>query len=76
MSDYPIDEVLRNMERLARQGAECYVKFTCFGCGSRQTSDTPNVYSTGGYTCEECRVLTIPTGINFLLVWPTSKGDV
>lgn len=71
--DYPIAEVLANMERLIASGHECYVKFTCEKCGSRQTSDEPNVYHPTGYTCEECGHLTVPKGINFLAILKLKK---
>lgn len=53
-------------------GRTVYVKFTCVHCGSRQTSNTPNVIHTS-YTCEECTGITAlddlkRDGINFLLI--------
>lgn len=67
--DYPVEEVLKNIERLAAEGALCYVKWTCQGCGARCTANEPNTFHKGGYRHEECGYLTIPNGINFLLVW-------
>lgn len=66
--DYPVADVLHNMATKIERGHTCYVKFTCEGCGSRQTDAEPNRFCQGGYTCEECGHLTKPKGINFLLV--------
>lgn len=68
MSDYPVAEVLANMEAQANQGALCYVKYTCEGCQQRQTSDEANTWRQDGYICSECGHLTKPTMINFLLI--------
>ena len=68
MSDYPIEEVLDNIEKKAAQGFLCFVKYTCKGCGARNTSTEPNVFHSEGYVCQTCCHLTIPTAINFLLV--------
>ena len=68
MADYPIDEVLANIEKQAAQGFLCFVKYTCEGCGNRNTATDPNVFHPEGYICQTCHHLTIPKGINFLLV--------
>ena len=68
MADYPVIEVLANMEAQAKKGHLCYVKYTCEGCGSRQTSAEANTWHSEGYICEECKTLTKPKGINFLLM--------
>ena len=68
MGDYPIEEVLANIEKKAAQGFLCFVKYTCEGCGARNTSDEPNTFHAEGYICQGCGHLTVPTGINFLLV--------
>lgn len=64
--DYPVAEVMENMERLAEAGFFCYVKYNC-SCGSRQTSDEANTWRKDGYICSECGVLNKPDRINFLL---------
>lgn len=69
MADYPVEEVLANMERQIAKGATCYVKYTCVSCGSRQCSEEPNTWRPAGYECSECGHLTVPTGINFLVVF-------
>lgn len=67
-NDYPVEEVLANMEKQAANGALCYVKYTCEGCGARQTSEEANTWHADGYECEACGHLTKPTKINFMLV--------
>lgn len=74
MTDYPIEEVIKNMERLIASGHTCWVKFTCVHCGSRQTDAIPNRYCLGGYTCEECGKVTHPTAINFMAVLKINAG--
>ncbi len=71
--DYPVEEMLKEMEKWAAMGAECYVKFTCESCGSRQTASDANSWHPVGYTCEECGHLTVPKAINFMLVKQVSK---
>lgn len=66
MSDHPVDEVLASMEKLIAAGHDCYVKYTCENCGSRQCSEEANTWRVDGYTCSECQHVTKPTGINFL----------
>lgn len=73
MNNFPVAEVLANMERMARDGALCYVKYTCVGCGSRQTSDEANTWRQDGYVCSECNHLTKPTEINFMMVHTTPE---
>ena len=73
--NYPVAEVIKNMERMAAEGGECYVKYTCSGCGSRQTSDEANTWRVDGYECSECELLNKPTEINFMLVWLLPTGE-
>ena len=75
MSDFPVDEVLANMAEQAKKGALCYVKWTCRGCGDRCTADEPNIYHVGGYVHDKCGTLTVPTGINFLLIHASSHAQ-
>jgi predicted RNA-binding Zn-ribbon protein involved in translation (DUF1610 family) len=72
-TDYPVHEVLKNIERLAREGHQCYVKFTCESCGARQTAEDANTWHPAGYHCEECGHLTIPQMINFMFVSKSIK---
>lgn len=73
-NDYPVKEVLANIEEKAKEGWECFIKFTCSKCKSRQTA-SDNTWHPAGYTCEECGHLTVPTGINFLAVKKLKGGD-
>ena len=68
--DFPFDEVVQRADELIRGGAKVYFKFTCEGCGARQTFDVPNVaYKTG--KCEECGHITDieRNGMNYVLVY-------
>lgn len=49
-----IRPLLETMGNVILQGSECYVKFTCLHCGSRQTIDRANAIYTSG-VCEECK---------------------
>lgn len=74
--DYPVEEVLKNMEHWASKGALCFIKYTCVTCGSRQTSDEANTWRKDGYICSECGGLTVPKGINFMLALaPSANGE-
>jgi len=68
-NDYPIDECAQGAEKFISKGGKVYQKFTCAGCGSRQTMDVPNVFYTSG-KCEECSHSTdlTVTGCNYLVV--------
>lgn len=74
MTDYPIEEVLANIEKQAALGFLCFVKYTCDGCGARNTSDEPNTFCTKGYVCQSCQHLTVPQGINFLLIGASEES--
>lgn len=61
MSDKPLAELLLMMDGLIEHHGEdhvkVYQKFTCSGCGARQTMDVPNtIFLTG--KCEECGDVT------------------
>ena len=56
-NNYPIKECQEAADDFVGRGAEVFQKFTCEGCGSRQTMETPNVFYTSG-TCEECGATT------------------
>lgn len=47
--DYPVEQVLKSMDRVIRLGGLAFIKWTCPKCGERVMSDTPNVYNTAGY---------------------------
>lgn len=67
-NDYPLQECADAAEKLAAKGLFVFQKFTCDGCGSRQTMDTPNQFFTSG-KCEECGTVTDikKKGCNYLV---------
>ena len=68
-NDYPLKEIAAAIEQHARNGSQCFQKFTCTNCGERLTMDSPNViYKTG--TCDKCGHTTNieRTGCNYLLI--------
>ena len=69
----PFGEVVRLADEQIAKGATVYQKFTCAGCGTRQTMEKANVFYTEG-RCEECGTITDlqETGCGFLLM--LSKG--
>jgi hypothetical protein len=66
--NHPFYEVAANAERLVEAGHHVYQKFTCVGCGSRQTMAERDKFFTSG-ECEECHAVTdiVASGCNFLL---------
>ena len=56
-NDYPLADVVSKAEALATAGHDVYQKFTCDGCGSRLTMETPNEFHQTG-TCDKCNVVT------------------
>jgi hypothetical protein len=68
-NDYPVQDCLRDANKLIERGAMVYQKFTCDKCGSRQTIDIPNTFYAKGQ-CEECSHITDieKKGCNYLLV--------
>jgi len=70
--DYPIADLHPTMMAAIAKGGQCYMKFTCDYCGSRQTIDTPNLLFTQG-KCEECNSVTdlARKGGNLLIVYKT-----
>jgi Ser/Thr protein kinase RdoA (MazF antagonist) len=56
-NDYPLNELANTVYRVMQEGGECFLKFTCDYCGSRQTISTPNKLFTQG-KCEECKSVT------------------
>jgi hypothetical protein len=72
-NDYPLDECRAAAEALP-EGAVVYQKFSCAGCGSRQTIETPNEFFTLG-RCQECGVITDirRSGCNYLVVFSKKK---
>jgi|GEM_PF-3070233 len=51
--DGSFDQILREADTAIAQGGMVFQKWTCKGCGKRQTIDKPNSFFTGG-KCEEC----------------------
>jgi hypothetical protein len=54
--DYPIEECKKTAAGLP-PGSVIHQKFTCAGCGSRQTMAVPDTFFTSG-VCEACGVET------------------
>lgn len=65
--DLSLEELARRAGSWIAQGQTIWIKFTCYHCGARQTSDTPNVLHSGGYTCEECGKVSHPKRWGFVL---------
>lgn len=72
--DHPFDEVVTAADNDIQTGADVYQKFTCVGCGERQTMEVPNTFYTSG-KCEECGHVTniVERGCNYLLVKKVSR---
>jgi len=51
--DFDFDEVAKQSFDLVCKGATIHQKWTCAGCGTRQTMEVPNKMFTRGI-CEEC----------------------
>lgn len=69
-SDHPFREVIAAVEEHIANGALCFQKFTCAGCGARLGIDEPNRFYTHA-SCDKCGHLTdlIERGCGYLLVW-------
>jgi hypothetical protein len=67
--DFPFWEVAQQAQDMMRQGHTIHQKFTCSGCGTRQTMGEPNKFFTKGQ-CEECRKETniVASGCNFVMI--------
>lgn len=55
--DIPWDDLLEQANAAIAGGATVYQKFTCAGCGARQTIESANVFHRAGQ-CEECGHIT------------------
>jgi hypothetical protein len=55
--DLPWDALLAQAQDTINSGATVYQKFTCAGCGARQTIESPNTFHRAGQ-CEECAHIT------------------
>jgi len=73
--DKPWQELKEDMDHLIQNGTDCYVKFTCNKCGSRQTSDAKNTINLS-YSCEECGGITQTDKIGFMTVSAFGKGHI
>jgi transcription elongation factor Elf1 len=60
VKDVTLEEIIPMCANVLSKSQTFWIKFTCLHCGSRQTSDTPNVIHMAGYTCENCGKLTKP----------------
>ena len=67
--DHPLMEVARAAEQEVLAGHTVHQKFTCGGCGVRQTIEEPNRFYTQG-RCEECGHVTDLqiAGCNYLVI--------
>ncbi|MCI0557516.1 MAG: hypothetical protein MN733_03395 [Nitrososphaera sp.] len=76
-NDYPFQEVVDHASKLIADGHTVFQKFTCSGCGARQTIDVPNTFYTSG-SCEECHHITDLTknGCNFMLLAGTRQPSL
>lgn len=74
--DFPLAEIGPEVERLASAGCQCFQKFSCEKCGSRQTIDEPNHFYTSG-KCQECGHVTDITksGCNYLVIAGSAKAQ-
>ena len=73
MTDYedvPVDQLIEMMTDVLKlnPASLCFVRFTCPNCGSRQTSDKPNEFCVGGYSCEGCKKIVFPEKYGFSLI--------
>lgn len=70
-NNYPFAEVAQSAERILAENAHTVIhqKFTCSGCGARQTMEQPNIFFTEG-KCEECGHITdiVKDGCNFMAI--------
>lgn len=48
-NDYPLAEVCKTAEKLAKAGALVYQKWTCERCGERVTANNPNIFTELGH---------------------------
>jgi hypothetical protein len=66
--DFPIEKVLPEADRLARQGLFVHQKYTCASCGERLTMEQPNLFFDHG-TCCVCGTVTdiAKQGCNYLV---------
>lgn len=75
-ANHPLDEVIASAQDIIDKGGAVLQKFTCSGCGARQTMDKPNKFYTSG-SCGECGHITdiAKDGCNFIAIIPqTSAG--
>ena len=75
MKLYPWDEVCATVDKLIKQGANCFQQFNCEHCGAKQTMEQPNVFTMLG-GCEECGKITNikKNGMNYMVVATTPQG--
>jgi len=69
MTDHPFYEVAKTADEMIGLGHTIHQKFTCAGCGVRQTMAEADKFFTHG-TCEECGHVTdiVAQGCNYLLI--------
>jgi hypothetical protein len=73
-NDYPFPEIAKSCREMLDRGLTFHQKFTCDGCGARQTIETPDTLFTKGI-CEECGHVTDieKRGCNYLLSGPVDE---
>ena len=74
--DLPVDQFIKEMDKLIQQGLNVFVKFTCQHCGSRQTDASPNVLFSEGYTCEECKKTSFPDKFGMMVMAGAEMGKM
>ena len=75
-NDIPFADIVRRCTELQRQGAFTYVKWTCSGCGGRQTYIEADAFPTEA-ACSACGAVTniVERGGGFLLAVPTDTFE-
>jgi hypothetical protein len=66
--DFPLPQIATAINDLAAKGWNCYVRWTCAGCGVRCTADEPNVVYASYRHDEGCGHVTYLKGANYLAI--------
>jgi len=73
IKDYPLEECVKQADKLIANGATAYQKWSCNHCGARQTMTEPNTFYTSG-KCEECKKITLIENCNYLLTFVLGRA--
>lgn len=67
--DRPFEEMALIAQGFVHEGHTIFQKFTCRGCGARQTMEQPNMFFVTG-VCQECDAETdlVRAGCGYSLV--------